>query len=607
MKQRNYFWEISAAFLVCAAIHVILHFTIFNFPRAIRISPDELRYYDIARTLFHGQGLELRGLPTTFQKIGYSLVIAPFFAISDAVLRLKIIGVANIFIMSLSVIFAGLIARELKLGRKSSIFLVIITAIWPDMMYAMTYMSETLYWPLYLLFIYLWMVNERKKSYTLAIFEGILCYFAYLTKEIALAFILACIAYEIIYPVINKFVMKVKIFYERKRIYLLLAFIAAFGICFIAMKLTLFRGLGNSYNQMGISAVLSAYNFAYMIYAVFYYIAAVLVGALIIPVIWPLINFREMNETARKLFVYMILLALITIMTIAYTVSIRCDLGEITPSIHYRYCGALFIIFLALFLSSLQAVRLDKKFACLINFIAVIYACFMFRGLVSMTSADQYLLLWYMAIEKFTGILLPPAGKYQVIYPAAIIAGLLLIILAAIFYYIYTRKSATQAKKFFACVMLIMCVGLNLAAGKVIDYAYHVDSESVNQIVRINNFLASQPDSKTLYITQGDSSKRYDRFGRYADTYIENRRNFYFVQDTSLPDSDNINLAGINLKSELANGDYYINGVNYIMLESVTDFGTKKLSNIELVPDMQGEHFVLYKNLSPDILMFTSK
>ena len=285
MNRRNYFWEISAAFLACIAIHVILHFTVFDFSRAIRIYSDELRYYDIARSIFNGHGLEMRGLPTTFQKIGYSLILAPFFAISDVVLRLKIIGVANIIVMSLSVIFAGLIGRELKLGRKSLFFLVIITAIWPDMMYAMTYMSEVLYWPLYLLFIYLWLVNERVNSYKLAIFEGILCYFAYLTKEVALTLLLAYIAYEIIYPVISRK------FYERKNFYLLLSFIAAFGVCFIASKLTVFRGLGNSYNQTGMNAILSAYNIAYLFYAIFYYISAVLIASLVLPVIWPIIIF----------------------------------------------------------------------------------------------------------------------------------------------------------------------------------------------------------------------------------------------------------------------------------------------------------------------------
>ena len=74
-----------------------------------------------------------------------------------------------------------------------------------------------------------------------------------------------------------------------------------------------------------------------------------------------------------------------------------------------------------------------------------------------------------------------------------------------------------------------------------------------------------------------------------------------------MPDSSNINLSRINLKADGAQGDYQVNGVNYIMLEAVTDFGTKELANVELVSGTEGEHFKLYKNLSPDIIMFTSK
>ena len=319
-------------------------------------------------------------------------------------------------------------------------------------------------------------------------------------------------------------------------------------------------------------------------------------------------NFRKMNESAQKLCVYIILLALGTITTIAYTVAVRSNyLGEITPEVHFRYYGALFIVFIALFLSSMQVIKPDKRFAGEILFIAVFYACFMFRGLINTSTAEQYLLLWYMAIEKFTGILLPPEGKYQVIYPAAIISSLLIIVFAALFYYIYTRKGATQAKKFFAAVSLVMCIALNIAASTVINYAYHVDSETVNQVVRINNFLAEQKDARTIYITQGDAIKRYDRFGRYMDTYIDGRRNFYFVRDTSLEASNNISVAGINIKADGISGNYHINGVNYIIIESVTNFGTKQLANVELVPGLEGAHFKVYKNLSPDIIMFADK
>lgn len=54
--------------------------------------------------------------------------------------------------MNLSVIFAWLIAGELGLRRRTKYFIAIFTAILPEMMIAMTFMSEVLYWPLFMLF-----------------------------------------------------------------------------------------------------------------------------------------------------------------------------------------------------------------------------------------------------------------------------------------------------------------------------------------------------------------------------------------------------------------------------------------------------------------------
>ena len=190
-------------FLAGIAIHVALYFTVFNFSRAIRIYGDELRYYDIARSIFNGDGLKMRNLPTNSQKIGYSLMLIPFFAIKNVILRLQAIGIANIIVMNLSVIFIWLLCSEIGLNRTNKIVIAIFTAILPEMMVSMAYVSEILYWPVFLLLIYIWTINERKQSYILAILEGIVCYFCYLTKEIAVAFILARIAMEIIYPILN--------------------------------------------------------------------------------------------------------------------------------------------------------------------------------------------------------------------------------------------------------------------------------------------------------------------------------------------------------------------------------------------------------------------
>ncbi|MBQ9528203.1 MAG: hypothetical protein IJR68_11380 [Fretibacterium sp.] len=113
-------------------IGVLLHFYIGNFSKAIVMYLDELRYYGIARSLFYGNGLDIRGVSPGFQKIGYSLLLAPLFAIGDGVLRVKLIGLLNSFVIMLSIFPVWLIGKQMGLERKTRYLLLALTIIWPE-------------------------------------------------------------------------------------------------------------------------------------------------------------------------------------------------------------------------------------------------------------------------------------------------------------------------------------------------------------------------------------------------------------------------------------------------------------------------------------------
>ena len=626
MPGQNKYKDSAVLFGVFAfgiALHLLLYFTVFDFARAIRLSHDETVYYDLARSMFNGWGLEVRGLPTTYQKLGYPLLIMPLFAISDVALRLKAIGVTNIIVMNTTVIFVWMICSELGLSRRAKYCTAFFTAIWPDMMYSMGYMSEVLYWPLSTIMFWLWLVNERRQSYILAVISGAACYFTYLTKEVALAFPLAYLAFEAVYPVLsfmldgNSQSKPLRDFFSKKRFLLLVAALVTFAVCYVVMKSTLFYGMGNTYNQQGIEAIMSPYKFMYMLYAFFYYIAALLMASLVIPLVMPAINFRSMNDFGRKLFCYVVLFGVIMSATIAYTISVRESLGHITPSIHLRYYGTFFIVLLALFFSSMQNVTSEdisgnRRYTAEVLTLAVMYACFVFRGIISTSSADQYILLWYMAIDKLAGPLFPPVDKWEVIYPSAIIAGVLVAVLAMMFYSVYTRRGKVSAQRFFAGVLLAATIGLNFAAGTVIDYAYHVDAGTVNEVVRINRYFAGDDSSNVLYLNYGRPKDRYDYFNRYVDTYMERRHHFYVVRDEDLTETINgnsINVENITLKTDLrshflTNVYEDIHGIDYIMLENSNSAGQRKLANVERVEELCGEHFTVYRNLDPSVIQF---
>ena len=104
--------------VVCILLHTVVLYGICNFRKSIETYGDELLYYSIARSLFLGQGIMVHGVPSHFQNLAYSFYLMPFFYISNGILRMKVITLANSFLISLSVIPVWFLCKELKLKEK---------------------------------------------------------------------------------------------------------------------------------------------------------------------------------------------------------------------------------------------------------------------------------------------------------------------------------------------------------------------------------------------------------------------------------------------------------------------------------------------------------
>ena len=111
-------------------VNFILRGILSSYSRAIRIYNDELYYYGIARSLFQGNGITVRGVPVAFQKILYSLILAPTFAIDSSVIQMKVIAWINSLLISLSVFPAYGIAKRLM---KKSTYIVCALLFWITM------------------------------------------------------------------------------------------------------------------------------------------------------------------------------------------------------------------------------------------------------------------------------------------------------------------------------------------------------------------------------------------------------------------------------------------------------------------------------------------
>ena len=58
---------VAGVFVVCAVVYG----TLSSYPRELAVYSDELRYLDVARSLWQGRGLRVRNMPSDYQKILY--------------------------------------------------------------------------------------------------------------------------------------------------------------------------------------------------------------------------------------------------------------------------------------------------------------------------------------------------------------------------------------------------------------------------------------------------------------------------------------------------------------------------------------------------------
>lgn len=596
---------------------VVIRFLIADFSKSIHVYGDEIRYYGIARSLFDGNGLSLRNAPTNYQKIIYSIILAPFFAIKDGTDRISILSFINTVIICSSIFPVWLISRELQLCKKDRYLVISIVLLWPDMLFSMTFMSEILYWPLFLWFVFLWIINRKRQSYLLAVVEGVVCYIGYMCKEIFLATFLAYIVSEFVYPILEYYITKkdrrkrIRDFFNIKSMLIVAIFAGTFIMSHMFFKLTFFSHMGNSYNQMGISAILSTYNFLYMIYGFLYYIAAILLASMIFPIIYPVMNFKKIDEKSRKMLNFLILFLLIAAATIAYTITVREDLGRIMPRLHLRYVGpAIVLLFIILFRfiqinNNEMNAKIKQNLSVALTGV-LIFICVVFKGIYSGSVVDQYSLQWYSLLQEKVGTLATPNNGTFTIYLYGIILNVLIFTLGYLLHFMYIRRKKSLMKNIFVIILVILCFISNVVGGYKIRNNYFVDRHIVDEIKTLNTyFMNKDSDASKIYLT-----KNYEitSFSKYFDTYFDDVKNLYMIDSTQIPvtDTENqINVSDLNLYEPIYQSQYgSIEKVEYIIVEKGVSFGLMQLSNAQIVPEISGDYYTVYKNLNPNVISF---
>lgn len=394
--------DIRVLVLIAAGLFVlssVVRFCLSDFPKCIGVLPDEVRYLNLAASLFNEGQLVERGGFSSFQKILYPLALSPAFLADDPLLRVRLIALLNSIYVSSAVFPALLLARRLFTSRTPVIICLLFTLVMPDMCYSMTFLSECVYLPLAL-----WLIAcclrafeaRGRAGYAWCAGAGLLCYVTYLAKEVALGFALAFIVMMIVricrsmrYADVNSGLPSHPTHPSRDaaaelaclrhaqtvlakphraqcgsardaRIHAcisLICFFAAFAIPFLLLKFTLFSGLLNSYNQTDPSVLLNPYTLLFAIYALASDATHFAIAFAFFPLVLPALTWPRLTRRERDLYLFCLLAFVFILLIVVYTISIREDLGHVGIRPHVRYVAPIFLPLL--FLTIKQLLRGD--------------------------------------------------------------------------------------------------------------------------------------------------------------------------------------------------------------------------------------------------------
>lgn len=561
-------------------IGVCIRFSLADFPKVMHVYPDEYRYLNIARSLWLGNGISIRNSPSDYQKLAYSILLAPFWGIRDYVFRLHCMTLFNCLLMSSAVFPFYLILNELKVKKEYVIGACFMMLFYPDFNYTITFMAEQLYWPVYFWYIYAWIKLTSKEKVWSGIWLGILSYVGYLCKEIFLASILAFAAISF-----YDFVKEKRIGVMQKHFF---TGVLTFLIIHITLKLTVFYGMGNSYNQMSLKEILSLDKILYMGYGFLYLVVAVFISLGIIPVVFSSISVFQTNEKVKKIFFFNGLYLFFSMATIAYTITVREDFGKQMPRLHFRYLGPAIVLFIFIFLYLYwQTDEVKKKKTCgFFYVVALVISLAIFRGTGEESPVDEYILSWVKVIRER----LYDISDIKINFMVTIIVAIMFII-----FYI----GICQKKKCIGMFLFCSIYFLTFLAGNIYGYNwlkswYNEDKARIEAVEKINDL--TDDGSNMIYVMDYCITET----GMVVDSCFVNFNHIYMVEFSDIKkqlSSSKTEVETLDLFEPIWEEKYNkISKVKYIVVEKKCA-EELLLDDVEFLPKYSTEEYIVYRNI----------
>lgn len=484
---------------------LVLRYALSDFFKALLIYPDEFRYCQMAQSLADGRGFELYNLPSDFQKILYPIVLAPVCMIGGREVQQGLFALLNSAVISSAVFPVCMIAGRVLSDWRQVVLICLVSVIMPDMTYSMTFMSEVAYLPLSLWVLYGFFVlvcegRSGSGSALLSAFLGVCVYVLYLCKEVALVFFLA-------YSVFAAFSVAAgfragkrpaeAIFCAEARN--LLLSLASFSVLFVIFKLTLFRGMGNSYDQTGVSVLFEDGRAQLLFYGFFYYLMNVVVASGFFPVVLPAVHYSKLSREGRALFALLAVLAVVTAAVVSYTITVREDAARPFPRAHLRYAAFLWMPLLCVALSlSESKARFEWK-GVVFPALLLLPVLLFYKGAPDVMSVDHTMLFFCRALD-------PSAVDY-------LKGAFFRISLVGLFLFYRFRRV------FFVLFLSLFCVLQvynNFCVLRSYYVWYEVLPENRSDMALLENLVRRNPRSNFLIM----SPHRFDYFQRLCDSFL---------------------------------------------------------------------------------------
>lgn len=609
-----------------------------DFPKAADVMPDEMRYMDLARSLLTDGTLTIRGVQTTFQKILYPIALMPAMLFHDPLTQVKVMGFLNALYASSALFPAYVLARRIAPGFWPGVACLAIAALLPDLCYSMTFMSESLYLPLLLwLLVLLWDALEKpgRRGVVLAAAGGVLCYVAYLCKEVALAYVIVVALMFAARAVRRAFEVRkgaraatsergsaevaasagaaasagtaasagvvadtesaraetsanakggaraeagadtpanaapatavlANVTPTKSRSHVVRAvvndatfvdsfarfalFLAGFLLPFALMKLTLFAGMLNSYNQSSLDILQSLYVDVFAFHALALGLVHFALGFAFFPLVLPLVSWRHFPREHRTFLTLLALVLLVSFLTVVFTISMREDAGHVALRQHLRYVGPLLVPF-AFYLVRMAAIGPRPRWSETLgrgHVLTVVLTAFCVGILLLFGTANLYQGLDSATLRVFRAVCeldaVIPAEKYD-----AAVGGLaaipddepLLEINAAVWAMraVIVALAAAGTVAFCArgrrgergarCVVgvvLAFCLVNTVACCVHNREAYGTGEESVQEALAVDRTLDALPDDAQVLIVYDDSNTMANNL---VTTYVIDRHHTY--------------------------------------------------------------------------------